>query len=93
MDRATELPAKRLQVRGKVEQGVKGDDDRRRWLALLLVCGAQLMIVLDGTIVNVALPAIQGSPIQRTVSLRPPLRFRMVLRGTGADKLEVVSTK
>ena len=28
---------------------------------MLLVCGAQLMIVLDGTIVNVALPAIQGS--------------------------------
>lgn len=36
-------------------------NDRRRWLALLLVCGAQLMIVLDGTIVNVALPAIQDS--------------------------------
>jgi EmrB/QacA subfamily drug resistance transporter len=35
--------------------------DRRRWLALLLVCAAQLMIVLDGTIVNVALPAIQDS--------------------------------
>src|SRR3712207_5361079 len=34
---------------------------RRRWLALLLVCAAQLMIVLDGTIVNVALPAIQES--------------------------------
>ena len=33
----------------------------RRWLALFLVCAAQLMIVLDGTIVNVALPAIQGS--------------------------------
>ena len=33
----------------------------RRWLALMLVCAAQLMIVLDGTIVNVALPAIQGS--------------------------------
>src|SRR4028119_2084313 len=33
----------------------------RRWLALLLVCAAQLMIVRDGTIVNVALPAIQGS--------------------------------
>ena len=33
----------------------------RRWLALYLVCAAQLMIVLDGTIVNVALPAIQGS--------------------------------
>ena len=33
----------------------------RRWLALLLVCAAQLMIVLDGTIVNVALPTIQDS--------------------------------
>ncbi len=37
-----------------------GRDDRKRWLALLLVCAAQLMIVLDGTIVNVALPTIQG---------------------------------
>jgi EmrB/QacA subfamily drug resistance transporter len=36
-------------------------NDRLRWLALLLVCAAQLMIVLDGTIVNVALPAIQDS--------------------------------
>jgi len=35
--------------------------DRRRWLALLLVCVAQLMIILDGTIVNVALPAIRAS--------------------------------
>ena len=37
------------------------DDGRGRWFALLLVCGAQLMIVLDGTIVNVELPAIQDS--------------------------------
>jgi len=36
------------------------DDGRSKWLALLLVCAAQLMIVLDGTIVNVALPAIEG---------------------------------
>jgi EmrB/QacA subfamily drug resistance transporter len=34
-------------------------DDRRRWLALVVVCLAQLMIVLDTTIVNVALPSIQ----------------------------------
>ncbi len=33
--------------------------DRRRWLALVVVCLAQLMIVLDTTIVNVALPSIQ----------------------------------
>src|SRR3989442_13358789 len=31
----------------------------RRWLALLIVSIAQLMNILDQTIVNVALPAIQ----------------------------------
>jgi EmrB/QacA subfamily drug resistance transporter len=33
--------------------------ERRRWATLAIVCLAQLMIVLDVTIVNVALPAIQ----------------------------------
>jgi EmrB/QacA subfamily drug resistance transporter len=33
--------------------------DRRRWATLFVVCLAQLMIVLDVTIVNVALPSIQ----------------------------------
>jgi EmrB/QacA subfamily drug resistance transporter len=33
--------------------------DRRRWATLIVVCFAQLMIVLDVTIVNVALPSIQ----------------------------------
>src|SRR3954465_6533474 len=35
------------------------EPDRRRWMALFVVCLAQLMIVLDVTIVNVALPSIQ----------------------------------
>jgi EmrB/QacA subfamily drug resistance transporter len=34
-------------------------DDRRRWLALYVLCVGMLMIVLDATIVNVALPSIQ----------------------------------
>jgi EmrB/QacA subfamily drug resistance transporter len=33
--------------------------DRNRWLALYVLCGGMLMIVLDATIVNVALPTIQ----------------------------------
>jgi len=31
-----------------------------RWLALLVLCAGMLMIVLDGTIVNVALPSIRS---------------------------------
>ena len=34
-------------------------ENRRRWLALYVLCGASLMIVLDTTIVNVALPSIR----------------------------------
>jgi EmrB/QacA subfamily drug resistance transporter len=34
-------------------------DDRQRWLALYVLCLGSLMIVLDATIVNVALPSIR----------------------------------
>ena len=34
-------------------------DDRSRWLALYVLCVGVLMIVLDVTVVNVALPSIQ----------------------------------
>jgi EmrB/QacA subfamily drug resistance transporter len=35
-------------------------DDRRRWVALVVLCAGFLMIILDQTIVNVALPSIQS---------------------------------
>ncbi|MCK9921484.1 MFS transporter [Frankia sp. AgPm24] len=38
-----------------------GRADRRRWIALVVVCLAMLMNALDASIVNVALPAIQDS--------------------------------
>jgi len=37
-----------------------GLDDRSRWLALIVLCLGVLMIVLDTTIVNVALPSIRA---------------------------------
>jgi len=35
--------------------------DKSRWLALYVLCAGMLMIVLDATIVNVALPSIQDN--------------------------------
>src|SRR3954447_7400764 len=40
-------------------QTIARDSHRRRRLALFVVCLGQLMIILDTTIVNVALPSIQ----------------------------------
>src|SRR5580692_11501135 len=35
------------------------DTDRGRWIALIVLCVGVLMIILDSTVVNVALPSIQ----------------------------------
>jgi EmrB/QacA subfamily drug resistance transporter len=35
-------------------------EEKKRWLALYMLCAGELMIVLDTTVVNVALPSIQG---------------------------------
>jgi EmrB/QacA subfamily drug resistance transporter len=47
---------------GSTTQGPRPtrQDDRSRWIALLVLCVGMLMIVLDATVVNVALPAIQS---------------------------------
>src|SRR5262245_35286784 len=34
--------------------------DRSRWIALYVLCVGMLMIVLDVTVVNVALPSVEG---------------------------------
>ena len=36
-----------------------GAEDRRRWLALAVIVTAQFMVVLDISVVNVALPSIK----------------------------------
>jgi hypothetical protein len=36
-----------------------GSGETNRWLVLVIVCLAQFMVVLDATVVNVALPSIQ----------------------------------
>ncbi|MGH3171320.1 MAG: DHA2 family efflux MFS transporter permease subunit [Trebonia sp.] len=46
--------------RGTVALGAAaGDADPRRWLILGVVCLGQLMVVLDATVVNIALPTAQ----------------------------------
>jgi EmrB/QacA subfamily drug resistance transporter len=50
-----------LEAQGVGEQhaGTEGAQDRSRWIALYVMCLGVLMIVLDATVVNVALPYIQ----------------------------------
>src|SRR5579863_6121232 len=53
MHDTTELPELTDSVLGR-------SADRSRWMALVVLCAGMLMIVLDVTIVNVALPSIQA---------------------------------
>ena len=46
---------------GTIPQDPSAAGDRRRWIALVVVCLAMFMNALDGSIVNVALPDIQKS--------------------------------
>jgi EmrB/QacA subfamily drug resistance transporter len=44
---------------GKQQETAPPTGDRSRWIALYVLCTGMLMIVLDATVVNVALPSIQ----------------------------------
>src|SRR5215469_14739043 len=43
----------------RFSDGSAGDADPRRWLILATICTAALMIVLDVTVMNLALPSAQ----------------------------------
>jgi len=53
-----------------VEVNREAENSVNRWLVLVLVCVAQFMVVLDATIVNVALPSIQRGLHFSPVSLQ-----------------------
>lgn len=55
MTSQTELPGSEQTARSAGEQRVQS----RRWLALTVIAVAQLMVVLDASIVNIALPSAQ----------------------------------
>ena len=57
MHDTTELPELDEPVLSRPAMGAA---DRSRWMALVVLCTGMLMIVLDVTIVNVALPSIQA---------------------------------
>ncbi len=50
-------------------RGLQMNEDNRRWWALGAMCFALFMIMLDNTVVNVALPSIQRSLHATTTSL------------------------
>src|SRR6202050_3935028 len=60
----TTAPIESIQTTQRAQQAATSGEaerkrERRRWIALAVLCLGQLMMVLDATIVNVALPSIQ----------------------------------
>src|SRR2546423_5681597 len=43
----------------RIDAETGASTDRKRWIALYVLCVGMLMIVLDATVVNVALPSIR----------------------------------
>ena len=53
------LPAASASAPAQASTTAVPDPGRRRWLILAVIGVAQLMVVLDATIVNIALPSAQ----------------------------------
>src|SRR4051794_8986968 len=52
-------PFQMTQAQGGTDTQAEPMSDRSRWIALYVLCAGMLMIVLDITVVNVALPSIK----------------------------------
>src|SRR5438067_1480650 len=59
MGRSRAPESRELASGGLMSGGLASDGPASRWLALTVLCAAMMMIILDGTIVTVALPEIQ----------------------------------
>src|ERR1044072_765420 len=59
MDQNSKEGAEMSANEAAAEPAATASEDRSRWVALYVLCAGMLMIVLDITIVNVALPSIQ----------------------------------
>ena len=68
-DRAQDPPAQRADDAANAAVAIDGAAHDRRWVALYVLCVGMLMIVLDVTVVNVALPSIQDDLGFSTASL------------------------
>lgn len=60
MTSAAQLPARAIPAR-PAQLPDQPPQDRQRWVALIFIALAQLMIALDATIMNVALPSVQAA--------------------------------
>jgi MFS family permease len=68
-DRAQDAPDPGAVDADAAAVGTDGATHDRRWVALYVLCVGMLMIVLDVTVVNVALPSIQDDLGFSTASL------------------------
>src|SRR5487761_1482563 len=74
--------------------GPQAAQSSRRWLALVCISGAQLMVALDATVINIALPSAQRGlhisvPVRKWVVTAYTLAFGglLLLGGRLADTL------